>query len=193
MEFAPSTRRPSPTSCRRLPFLLLWAALWPATLAGAEPALLCGACETSFECAEGLNCIGARCKTPSQCCLDQDCPTGQSCVDHACKVTDGGTARCGQCTTSFQCGEDMNCIGERCRDAGQCCLDQDCPAGQSCRDHACTVTGGNVGQCGRCASSFECSGEMNCVGARCRNDGQCCLDQDCPSGLGCVDHQCKKR
>ncbi len=153
----------------------------------------CGACSTSFECAEGLSCNGARCRgDPAQCCRDEECALGQTCQQHQCRAAPTGFSQCASCDTSFQCGEGMTCVGARCRAKNDdCCRDQDCPSGQSCQDHRCKATAANVGQCGACSTSFECGSELRCIGARCRNDDQCCLAQDCPTGQTCVNHQCQ--
>ncbi len=98
---------------------------------------LCGQCTTVFECAEGLRCVSARCRTNDQCCLDTDCPGGQRCLDNRCQLAVKGAALCGRCSTSFECADDLNCIGARCKEVDQCCLDQDCPTGQSCQNNRC--------------------------------------------------------
>lgn len=172
-----------------------WLACWSLLLASvfaahADPLGQCGTCATTFECTEGLKCIGARCRTDGQCCLDEDCPTGQSCQDHQCRITASEVGQCGECSTSFQCANDLKCVGARCKSDGQCCFDPDCPAGQSCQNHQCRITGGDVGLCGACSTSFECANDLNCVGARCKDPGQCCLDQDCPSGQACLQNRC---
>jgi hypothetical protein len=124
----------------------LSALLWLVLLTGmtgtraddGTPGALCASCSTSFQCGEGLNCISARCKTTDQCCLDQDCPTGQTCQDHHCAAAGAEKiGQCGTCSTSFQCAAGLNCIGARCKSTDQCCLDQDCPAGQSCQNQQC--------------------------------------------------------
>lgn len=156
----------------------------------ADPLGQCGACTTSFECAEGLTCVGARCKAADTCCLDEDCPAGQGCRNHQCKITGGQAAQCGSCSTTFECSNDLRCIGARCRAEGQCCLDLDCPSGQSCQNHQCKPTGGKAPLCGSCSTSFECANDVGCVGARCKQPDQCCFDQDCASGQTCREHRC---
>lgn len=98
---------------------------------------LCGQCTTVFECAEGLRCVSTRCRTNDQCCFDADCPGGQRCLDNRCQLAVQGAALCGRCNTSFECANDLNCIGARCKEVDQCCLDQDCPTGQSCQNNRC--------------------------------------------------------
>lgn len=102
-----------------------------------EGTAMCGQCTTVFECAEGLRCVSARCRTNDQCCFDADCPGGQRCLDNRCQVAVKGAALCGRCNTSFECANELNCIGARCKEVDQCCLDQDCPTGQSCQDNRC--------------------------------------------------------
>ena len=164
----------------------------PLLAHAAPPIGQCGTCATSFECAEGLNCISARCKSMEQCCLDQDCPSGQSCQDHQCRASGSSVGECGECATSFQCSNDLNCIGARCKDTDQCCFDQDCPTGQRCQDHQCKITSANVSQCGECVTSFQCANDLNCIGARCKDTDQCCFDQDCPGGQSCQQNHCKR-
>ncbi len=172
--------------------LFLWApsTVFAAASASSTPGTQCSTCSTTFQCADGLKCEGARCRGENQCCLDLDCPTGQRCQDHQCKPAGGQAGRCGECETAFQCAEGLSCISARCKGKNECCLNQDCPAGQSCENHQCKISGGKVNTCGQCTSSFECANGVSCSGARCKNADQCCLDQDCPAGQTCQDHRC---
>lgn len=125
----------------------------------------------------GTDCAVAIGPTPTptpRCRTDEDCPSGEVCVD-------------GTCLTPTRTPTPI----------GYCDRDDDCPEGQVCVDHQCvtptpTRTRTPIGFCN---TDDDCQPGEICVDNRCVTPTatatpRCRTDDDCPSGEVCIDGTC---
>lgn len=159
------------------------------------PATACGAgCPTGFTCdsrglcvpgcrsdapciaqAAGLVCdlASARCVPGNQCSASNPCPSGQSCINGACRQPTE------VCEFAYQCSAGQDCVDGRCR--AQCSPSRACPTGQVCTN----------GYCGAPASSGTCNCTANqvCVSGACQMI--CTTDAQCGTGNFCDHGACR--
>ena len=131
-------------------------------------------CLSDDECRTGELCIDALC-TPAECRTDGDCQGEERCVNHA-------------CVASMKCEGDDDCfLGELCLQ-GECrpgCRsDRDCPAGFTCLPNE-----GQNGLCAQCLQDTECNAGFICEGYQCTPG--CRQDSDCPAGQFCKNGKCR--
>lgn len=109
--------------------------------------------------------------TPTpQCTDDQDCPSGQVCID----------------------GE---CVAATPTPIGYCTDNEDCPEGQVCVDNRCVTATPTQTPIGYCTDNDDCPDGQVCIDNRCTAFtptpiGYCTDDTDCPDGQVCVDNMC---
>lgn len=113
--------------------------------------------------------------TPTpQCQNDDDCPSGEVCVD-------------GSCVTATPTNTPV----------GFCRNDQDCPEGQVCVDNRCVTPTPTQTPIGYCTSDDDCPEGQVCVDNMCVNAtptptpiGYCTGNEDCPEGQVCINNMC---
>lgn len=113
--------------------------------------------------------------TPTpQCENDDDCPSGEVCVD-------------GSCVTATPTNTPV----------GFCRNDQDCPEGQVCVDNRCVTPTPTQTPIGYCTSDDDCPEGQVCVDNMCVNAtptptpiGYCTGNEDCPEGQVCINNMC---
>ena len=148
----------------------------------------------------GENCVvNVATPTPTGCRNNDDCPSGQVCVNGNC-VTPTPTG----CRSNEDCPSGQVCVNGNCltptptpTPIGFCNDDRDCPEGEVCVDHHCVTPTPSPTPIGFCNDDRDCpSGEV-CVDHHCVTPtpsptpiGFCNDDRDCPSGEVCVDHHC---
>lgn len=122
-------------------------------------------CRADQDCTSGFECDfrdTCRPETPGACLGDEDCSTGDLCVENLCTVLED------TCQFDFQCAAGFACANNRCRLL--CGPDTDCPSGTRCEESLCLP---NVGEC---IDSSECQDlTTNCVEGIClrRCDAGC--------------------
>jgi hypothetical protein len=164
---------------------------------------ICTADGTCWDCPSGSldsNCV------PWQCNVDNDCPLGDFCSQHACvpgNTPPGGNCPDVPCPSGFICklsnGTPM-CVAQG--DAGSndggtndavadappdthppftgCQSDADCAslgAGEKCLDGVCTAPAN------QCSDGTQCQSGESCVGGVCTPS--CTTNANCPSGYSC--------
>lgn len=114
------------------------------------------------------------------------CPSGQSCINGRCQVTNNQT-----CTTSQNCSPPEICLNGQCTSpvAINCSNDQSCPTGYVCNPttETCVINsgGGVVGSV--CTQTGDCNN-----GLYCSNAGTCQLNSTSKQSGGCTDQtQCQ--
>jgi len=148
----------------------------------------------------GENCVvNVATPTPTGCRNNDDCPSGQVCVNGNC-VTPTPTG----CRSNEDCPSGQVCVNGNCltptptpTPIGFCNDDRDCPEGEVCVDHHCVTPTPSPTPIGFCNDDRDCpSGEV-CVDHHCVTPtpsptpiGFCNDDRDCPSGEVCVDNHC---
>ncbi len=127
--------------------------------------------ESDGGCASGDRSCGGSCVPPAGCCASNECPSGESCVEHVCACNEG-TKRCGtQCILANDCCDSRDCpVGGSCQ-GGQC----SCPSGAHNCDDVC-VSNIDVKTCG-----ISCTACTPPVGGEAACDGTKC-GAACPSG-----------
>jgi hypothetical protein len=153
--------------------------------------LIGGACWTREICAEGEDCeeiddqtgLG-RCgggPVVADCQQNQDCPASEPvCLLGACVA----------CASDRHCDEGQTCIGNRCVEAADECVEHsDCAAGQLCENRRC------VDDEPGCRSDADCVGEQQCRDGACVTvaPGGCNHDGECPDDQACQNRQCVPR
>ncbi len=143
-----------------------------------------GTCVTRCTSVEYCCAFANDCRAPGECCTDDECPCGGSCID-------------GTCYPQPPCPEGQECCADTCVTSGTCeCIvsgghcdgePPDCCEGLQC----CGFNGGST--CQECCGDSDCDGnceqcvEGECVTA-CNPDQECCGDQCVP--LGQCAHLC---
>ncbi|MFN8643864.1 MAG: hypothetical protein U0802_20215 [Candidatus Binatia bacterium] len=113
--------------------------------------------------------------TPTpECDDDQDCPSGEVCVN-------------GRCVTATPTNTPI----------GFCRGDQDCPRGEVCVNNMCVTPTPTRTPIGYCTGDDDCPAGQVCVNNMCVTPtptrtpiGYCTGDEDCPSGQVCVNNMC---
>jgi len=121
----------------------------------------------------GLAAIGTACGPEyPNCDSDEDCRTGEFCVNNLCV----------RCRGSQDCAVGQECRDGACRDIpGYCDAQRRCPLGQVCRSN----------RCAPCASDSDCGPGMVCESGACVAVRQCDADHLCPAGEECVNGRCR--
>merc|ERR1711892_97237 len=149
-------------------------------------------CRQDAECVSssccGIASLGRKCE---QCCKAEDCKRSQTCVRRQCV---GLRPKGKECIKNTQC-ESSKCCSINpfsplsFKTCSQCCMDNDCPKGQSCIGRKCL----NIEEIGStCTIPSECK-TMQCCGAKSGLKGfcyECCKDQNCQVGLECRKRKC---
>ncbi len=118
-----------------------------------------------------INVTEAPTPTPTpECTDDNDCPTGQVCLD----------------------GE---CVAATPTPIGYCTDDEDCPSGQVCVDNRCVTATPTPTPIGYCTDTNDCPEGQTCIDNMCvaftaTPIGYCTDDDDCADGEVCVDNMC---
>ena len=145
-------------------------------------------CKANKDCVSGQLCITGQCATPSEL------------VDGGLPTPDGGVPNEGQgCSYNSDCAYPLVCRTGAC--AYQCKADVDCPLGQSCVGHVCTLPtpGGDGGVCtpktcnevgANCGTTLDGCGNVlscgSCAGTSCGGGGKANV---CGTG-SCVPQTC---
>ncbi len=132
-----------------------------------DPALhACVGCFANSQCPAGNVCIGHACKIMTGCTSDTQCKATK-------QVCNAGQKACVDCNAKTDCAGSETCIGNVCIPAPACKSSKDCPDVKVCD------TGKGV--CVECSSSADCLG-----GKWCDGNGQCqaslCKTQACWKG-----------
>ncbi len=155
-------------------------------------------CSSDEKCVE-TGCSGGQCNTRelSNCCGNGKCETGETCT-----TCDDCTCDIGQsCTKAGQC-KSGNCVGGKCKQAGDrcgngvcdpaegcatCTTDCACPSDSECTDNTCTKKCGN-GVCGSDETCTSCP--TDCGACKLPPGGNCTAGSACISGF-CVHGKCR--
>ena len=113
--------------------------------------------------------------TPTpRCTTDEDCPSGEVCVN-------------GNCVTATPTNTPI----------GFCRGDEDCPNGQVCVNNMCVTPTPTRTPIGYCTGDEDCPNGQVCVNNMCVTAtptptpiGYCTDDEDCPNGQVCVNNMC---
>jgi len=143
----------------------------------ANSNLIAGASDGSRLPVTGTDCSIAVGPTPTptpHCRNNEDCPSGEVCVD-------------GNCVTPTPTATPI----------GFCDTNQDCPPGEVCVDHHCVTPTPTATPIGFCDTDHDCPLGQVCVDHHCVTPtptrtpiGFCDTNEDCPPGNVCVDHHC---
>ncbi|MCS6798788.1 MAG: matrixin family metalloprotease [Myxococcota bacterium] len=116
-------------------------------------------------------------------CRTTGCPSGEECVDGACRPVTGDGGVCSPCMNHDQCGGPSDyCL--RYPDGGGYC-GRRCSRSSDCSPDVCANVGG-IGQCVR----VDGSGVPSCAGS---TDPACRTDADCGATQRCEDGECVER
>jgi hypothetical protein len=122
-------------------------------------------------------------------CYSNPCPTGQVCVNAACKANPCASTTCAAGQYCYTDGNTATCVSSC---AMSCPAGQRCDRGQCVADSCAVACGVNTvcdPSTGQCVNDPSCSGVLckpsqGCFGGQCKDDP--CTLVTCPSGTSCV-------
>jgi len=113
--------------------------------------------------------------TPTPDCRDdEDCPSGEVCVEGECVAATPTSTPIGFCTDNDDCPEGQVCVDNRCvtptptaTPIGFCTDNDDCPPGQVCVNNRCVTPTPTATPIGFCTDNDDCPPGQVCVNNSC--------------------------
>ncbi|MEO8602195.1 MAG: hypothetical protein ABI629_06435 [bacterium] len=109
-----------------------------------------------------------------RCRRDEDCPSGEVCVDGECVAATPTPTPIGFCDKNEDCPEGEVCVDHHCvtptptaTPIGFCNNDDDCPDNQVCVDHHCVTPTPTATPIGYCTGTEDCPEGQVCVNNMC--------------------------
>ncbi|HEY4107033.1 MAG TPA: hypothetical protein VGM44_24200, partial [Polyangiaceae bacterium] len=161
-------------------------------------------CSYNSDCPDGQVCGPDR-ECRDQCASDRDCVSGQVCVAGNCAdptELDGGklpvvepeggtpddasTSQGQPCVYNSECPDPLICRSGLC--AFECLAASDCPRGDNCLEHRCSIADAGPEAGPPCVYTSDCSAPLVCRSGQCVDE--CRADVDCTAGESCMGGSC---
>lgn len=146
-------------------------------------------CETHDDCPRGTRCDDGLCRPFVECESSADCAEGIECMAHRCMIACSEEA---PCLDTERCAEDGYCQPDT-RPRPFCMVEEDCAAGHVCHEGVCRTPcpTGTTAECRRYDSQFVlCADDGFCYSSH-EIAPECATPYECTSGQSCIDASCR--